>query len=116
MPNGQLASKIVDLMIKRPVWALIFMLMTFIISGSGVSYGVSFLGQGSKIEVILAKLKQEDMTLKSEIKAEREARIEEIMRLKDDEKLLSKDSIKLMIRTELDKFEERLISRLKRIN
>lgn len=114
MSNGQLASKVVDLMQKRPVWALIFMLMAFVISGGGVSYGVSFLGQSSAVTSVLAGLKQKDITLKSEIKAEREARIEEIMRLKDDGKLLSKASIKLMIREELDKFEERLVKRLRK--
>lgn len=113
MPNGKLAEKIVDLMTKRPIWALIFMLMTFLISGGGVSYGISFFGQSSAVTLALAKLKQQDMTIKSEIKAEREARIEEQMRLKDDGKLLSEDSIKLMIRNELDKFEDRLLKRLK---
>lgn len=112
MPNGKVAEKVVDLMTKRPVWALVFMLLTFIISGGGVSYGISFLGQGSKITTEVAELKRKYVYLDSAIKSADRARIEEQVRLKEDGKLLSEASIRLIIKEELEDFEDRLIKRL----
>jgi len=111
--NAKLAAKIIDLIQTKPGWALVFAIL-FIIMANGVSsYGFSFWGQNSSVTTTLAKLEQANKTLKSEIEAERESRIREILTLKEDGKLLSEDSIKLMIRDELDKFEDRLVKRLK---
>ena len=114
MANGKavLAGKVVDLMQKRPVWALVFMLMTFMLSGGATSYGISFLGQGAKLTSAVAELQRKDDYILSEINAERKARVEEITRLKEDGKLLSEDSIRLMIKEELQRFEDRLVKRL----
>ncbi len=113
MPNGQVAGKVVDLMQKRPWWALVFMLMTFVLSGGATSYGISFIGTGSKISSEVAGLKNKDIYLESLINAVDKARIEEQIRLKEDGKLLSEDSIRLIIVEELRKSEDRIIARLK---
>lgn len=115
MPNGtfKLAEKIVDFMREKPKWALVFGVLIFVASQGTISYGTSFFSVNSAVTEKLAKLTQDAITLKSEIEAERKDRITEITRLKEDGKLLSEDSIKVMIREELDKFEERLVKRLK---
>ena len=59
------------------------------------------------------ELKQKTFTLGSEIEVEREARIREIMTLKDDGKLLSVEAIRLLIIEENQKMEDRLVKRLK---
>lgn len=120
MANGtEAAGKLFDLARERPLVAII---LSLTIIGS-VSFGASFLGQGSKITNAVADLKTKvddlntkNIYLNSAIKTEELSRIAEIVTLKEDGKLLSEDSIRLMIKKELedalDKFEDRLVARL----
>jgi len=111
--NGKLASKIIDLIQTKPGWALVFAILFLIMANGISSYGFSFWGQNSSVTATLAKLEQADRTLKSEIKSERESRIREILTLKEDGKLLSEASIRLIIIEELQKSEDRLVKRLR---
>ncbi len=116
--NGlKLMAKIVDLAKSRPITAIILSLITLALFTGGVSFGSSFLAQGSKISMAVAELKRDleftDTYLKSAIKVETDDRIREIMQLKDDGKLLSEASIRLIIFEELRKSEDRIIIRLR---
>ena len=112
-----IVSKAIDFAREKPGWALLFFVLVITVLPGVSSYKSAFWGKASgqdaAISEALAKLQQQTITLSSEIEAEREARIEEIMRLKEDEKLLSKDSIRLMVKEELLVFGDRLILRLK---
>ena len=127
MSNGTVKAAI-DFMKEKPKWALVFVLL---ISQGTISYGVGFLpfsGSRTKEIASLGKLTeeiktlqenvqtgaQEIRTLKSEIKAERQARIAEITYFKEDGKLLSGDSIRLMFKEELERFEEKLLKSIRR--
>jgi len=111
--NGKLASKIIDLIQTKPGWALVFAILFLIMANGISSYGFSFWGQNSSVTATLAKLEQANRTLKSEIESERESRIREILTLKEDGKLLSEASIRLIIIEELQKSEDRLVKRLR---
>jgi len=116
--NGlKLMVKIVDLAKARPLTAIILALISAALFTGSVSFGASYLGQGSKISMAVAELRKDlevtDTYLKSAVKQESKDRIREIMQLKEDGKLLSEDSIRLMIKDELQIFEDRLIKRLK---
>ena len=112
--NGiKLMSKIVGLAEQRPIVAIVLSLIVLGIVIFGGSFTASFFGFGSSVAKELAVLQQTTMTLASEIKAERVARIEEITRLKEDGKLQSDSDINVQMRKELDKFEERFFTRLK---
>ena len=106
MPNGHLAGKIVDLMQKRPAWALIFMLIIFAISGGATGYGSSFFGQKSALERAIADAESNTINV-------RVLHIEEIKALKSEGKLQSAAEIRLVIIEELQKYEDRLYKRLK---
>jgi len=120
MPDGiKLLTEIFGLAEKRPITAIILALIILSVFTGGGSFIGSFWGQDSAVAKEIAglerkydNLKGEETYLKSAIKQETKDRIREITQLKEDGKLLSEDSIKLMIRDELDKFEERLIARL----
>ena len=115
--SAKVIEKALDFVSKKPGWALVFFVLTLMILPGVATYGTSFFGKESgkesAISEALAELRQKDITLASEIKATTKAWIEEIVRLKEDEKLLSKDSIRLMIKAELEEFGDRLIERLK---
>ena len=116
--NGiKLMTKIVDLGKTNPVTAIVLALIVLALFTGSISFGASFLGQGSKITNVVAELRRDlerqDTYLKSAVKQETKDRIREIMPLKDDGKLLSEASIRLIILEELRDFEERLILRLK---
>ena len=125
MPNGtiKLASKAIDFAKEKPIWAAFYFLVLITVYPGVVSVGTSFWSQDSAVTSALAELRKDNEDLKqgavslaSEIKAERETRILEMVRLKEEGKLLSEDSIKLTIRDELDRFEERLVKMLKSRN
>jgi len=115
--SAKIIEKALDFVSKKPGWALVFFVLTLMVLPGVTTYGASFFGKESgkesAISEALAELRQKDTTLASEIKATREAWIEEIVRLKEDGKLLSEDSIRLMIKAELEEFGDRLIKRLK---
>jgi len=118
MNNGiKLMTKIVALAEQRPVTAIVLSLVSLSVFIGGISFGTSFFGTGfgmsAEVAKELALLKQKDITMASDIKAERTARIWEFVRLKEDGKLQSVSDISVQIRKELDKFEDRLIARLK---
>ena len=110
--NGiNLMTKIVDLAKTNPFTAVVLTLIFVGTFSGGISYATGFLGQTSAVTKELALLKAKDVYLESEIKAERIARIEEQVRLKEDGKLLTESDIIVKMRDELDKFEQRLIDR-----
>ena len=112
--NGiKLMTKIVDLGKTNPFTAVILALIVLGMFFGMINYGTSFLGQRAAVTKALAALEAKDRYLESAIDAERIARIEEQVRLKEDGKLQSDSDIGVKIREELDKFEERLIRRLK---
>ena len=112
--NGiKLMSKIVGLAEQRPITAIVLGLIVLGMLTGGGSFAASFFGFGSSVAKELAVLQQKTITLSSEIKAEREARIEEITRLKEDGKLQSDSDINVQMRKALDKFEERFFMKLK---
>ncbi len=107
----KLATRIVTLAESRPIAAVALALIFLVALNSGISWGISFFGQRSAISVELAKLHQKDRYLESAINAERDARIEEQVRLVNDGKLLSDSDIIVEIRKQLDEWERRLIAR-----
>ncbi len=110
--NGiKLMAKIVDLAKTNPVTAVILALIVLGMFFGLINYGTSFLGQRAAVTKALAALEAKDRYLESSINAERVARIEEQVRLKEDGKLLTDSDIVVKIREELDKFEQRLIKR-----
>ena len=112
--NGiKLLTGIVSLAEKRPIVAILLALIILAIFNGGISYVFGSWGQGSAVTNKLAELEGENKYLKSAIKQETKDRIREITQLKEDEKLLSKDSIRLMIKEELEKFGDKLIARLR---
>jgi len=112
--NGiKLLTGIFSLAEKRPITAIILALIVLAIFTGGGSFIGSFWGQDSAVTKALADLENKNTYLASAIKQEEKDRIREITQLKEDEKLLSKDSIRLMIKKELEDFEDRLVARLK---
>ena len=127
--NGlKLMTKIVDLAKTNPITAIILGFIVLALFTGGGSFAASFLGQGQKISMAIAELKNDlenqgaklrkdlevqDIYLKSAVKQERKDRILEIMHFKSDGKLLSESSIRLIIFEELRKSEDRIIARLK---
>jgi len=111
--NGiKLMSKIVGLAEQRPVVAIVLALIVMGIFMGGGSFAASFFGLGSSVAKELATLQQKTITLSSEIRAERKARIEEITRLKEDGKLQSDSDIQVQIGKTLNEFETRFFTRL----
>jgi len=115
--NGiKLMTKIVDLGKTNPITAIILGLIILALFTGGGSFAATFFGQDIKIEMAIAELRKDlgsqDTYLRSAVKQETKDRIREIMQLKDDGKLLSEASIRLMIKSELQTFEDRLILRL----
>ena len=111
--NGiKLLTGIVSLAEKRPIVAIMLALIILAIFNGGISYVFGSLGQGSAVTNALADLKSKNTYLASAIKQEEKDRIKEITQLKEDGKLLSEASIRLMIKSELQEFEDRLVARL----
>ena len=116
--NGiKLMTKIVDLAKTNPVTAIVLALIVLALFTGGISFGASFLGQGSKITNAVAALRRDlesqDTYLKSAIKQETKDRIREVQQFKEDGKLLTESDIRLIIVEELRDFEDRLIFRLR---
>jgi len=112
--NGiKLLTGIVSLAEKSPITAVILALIILAMFTGGGSFIGSFFGQDSAVTKELADLKLESTYTKSAIKQETKDRIREITQLKEDGKLLSEASIRLMIKEELQEFEDRLVARLK---
>ena len=113
MPNGiKLLTGIVNLAEKSPITAVILALIILAIFTGGGSFIGSFWGQDSKISSAIAELQNKNVYLESFINAVDKARIEEHVRLKEDGKLLSEASIRLIIKQELQDFADRFILRL----
>lgn len=112
--NGLKAvTQITELAKTRPIVAIVLALIILATFNGGISYLFGSMGQGNEISNELADLKRQDTYLKSAIKQETIDRVREITQLKEDGKLLSEDSIRLMIKSELQDFEDRLVARLK---
>ena len=118
MSNGvtKAITQIIELAKIRPIVAIILAIILFSSAQGGISYFLGSWGTGSEINSAVAALRNDlenqDRYLKSAIKQESIDRIREITQLKEDGKLLSEDSIRLIIFQELRKSEDRIIKRL----
>jgi len=112
MPDGKLESIFV-FAAKKPAWALIYLLIIVSSTGGAAWSGISFFGKNNTESEKVGKLIEEtEINLEKLMAKLWSKHVEEMTRYRDEGKLQSSAEIRLVIKEELENFEERLYRRL----
>ncbi len=101
---------------KKPAWALIYLLIIVSSTGGAAWSGINFFGRNNKSSTehheVGRLIEEAEINLEKLMAKLWSKHVEEMTRYRDEGKLQSSAEIRLVIKEELENFEERLYRRL----